>query len=91
MTRYDALYHGDPEDCTYTEAEHRLDYRTGLCVGHTIARPPAECICHEGTPDRCARSTDPNSPEEAPYCPECFTTRVYGIPGRDCTHEEPDA
>jgi hypothetical protein len=86
---YDSIHHTDPEDCPYTEAEHRLDSRTGLCVGHAILPPPAPCRCTNDDAGPCPhRSRDR---DEAPYCSDCYTTRVYGISGRDCTHEEPAA
>lgn len=91
MTRRDdnldaTLYH-DPEDCPYTEAVHRFDPATGLCAGHTIPRPPAPCPCQGADfTNPCAnRSADR---DEAPYCTDCYTARVYGIAGRDCVHHQ---
>ena len=30
----------------------------------------------------------PDDDEEAPYCADCYTARVYGISRADCPHDE---
>ena len=74
------LYHTDPADCDYTEAEHRFRPWSGLCDGHTIAPLPAPCRC-------CAAPV--TDTDDAPYCTDCQTVRVLGIAGRDCPHDAP--
>lgn len=93
MTAYDYLYHTDPADCDYTERAHRFEPATGLCYGHAILPPPAPCRCNNADdpadPDgRCPNPVQDR--DEAPYCPDCYTTRVFGIGRAGCTHAYPE-
>lgn len=91
MTVYDALYHTDPETCPYTEPEHRFRPWSGLCDGHPIARAwtrPA-CICANDTNGPCPQLVTDD--DEAPYCTDCYTVRVYAMDARRCDHMDPGA
>ena len=79
------LYHSDPEQCDFTEREHRFRPWSGLCDGHTIAPLPARCRCETGTPDHCPQPV--TDVDDAPYCTDCQTARVYGLDGRNCPHD----
>jgi len=44
------------------------------------------CKCTNDDAGPCPDYAD--EPEEAPYCTDCYTARVYGIGRADCPHDE---
>jgi len=51
-----------------------------------VAETEQRCRCANDDAGPCPNY--PDDDEEAPYCADCYTARVYGISRADCPHDE---